>query len=289
MTPRRWLLGFALGTALILTGCKHCCKRPQQPGCCPPPPGGPLPPGASTLPPQNIPLDPTPGRASQRPPEILLPRDLPPTGSGYAPANSKGNVVLLDPDFGAATPAPAVVEPPVAKQKEKTPPPPAAIDDGAGSSLPVGITNYAQVKEGVSAGLRPDLDGLDWLASKGVKTVLFLRDGKEDDSSDRKQVEKRGMRYVSLNVTPEAVNPELVTEFNRMVNDGTGRPLFVYDLTGTQAGAMWYLYFRTSELLNDDEARIRAGRLGLKEKGNADQTQLWTAVQRYLADRNPKN
>jgi protein tyrosine phosphatase (PTP) superfamily phosphohydrolase (DUF442 family) len=288
MTPRRWLLCLALGTALILTGCKHCCKRPQQPGC-PPPCGGPLPPGVggSTLPPQNIPLDPTPGRASQRPPEILLPRDLPPTGSGYAPAASKGNVVLLDPDFGTA--APAVVEPPVAKQKEKTPPPPAAIDDGAGSSLPVGITNYAQVKEGVSAGLRPDLDGLDWLASKGVKTILFLRDGKEDDSSDRKQVEKRGMRYVSLNVTPEAVNPELVTEFNRMVNDGAGRPLFVYDLTGTQAGAMWYLYFRTSELLNDDEARIRAGRLGLKEKGNADQTQLWTAVQRYLADRNPKN
>jgi hypothetical protein len=50
---------------------------------------------------------------------------------------------------------------------------------------------------------------------------------------------------------------------------------------------MWYLYFRTSDMLKDDEARIRAGRFGLKEKGTPEQAALWTAVQKYMAERNP--
>ena len=66
-----------------------------------------------------------------------------------------------------------------------------------------------------------------------------------------------------------------------------GRPIFVYDLDGTRAGAMWYLHFRSADSLKDDEARVRASRFGLKETGDADQVRLWTAVQKYLAERNP--
>lgn len=296
MTPRRWMLGIALGCVLLMNGCRHCCKRPKcptDPGCVPggPGPGGPIPggrpfTGAPTLPPQNIPLDPVPGGTSNRPSELLLPTPMQNGSSGYAPpASSKGSVALLDPDFSATPPA-AVEE----KQPDaKAPPPPLAVDEGpANGGLPLGISNFAQVKDDVANGMRPDLDGLDWLQSKGYKTVLFLRNGKEDDSSDRKQVEKRGMKYLSLTVTPESINPELVTEFSRIVNNTDGRPLFVYDVIGTQAGAMWYLYFRTSELLSDDQARVRAGRFGLKEQGDGEKVSLWTAVQKYLADRNSK-
>lgn len=153
--------------------------------------------------------------------------------------------------------------------------------------MSIGIASFTQVKEGVSNGRRPDLDGLDWLQGKGHKTVLFLRSGAEDDSSDRKQVEKRGLKYRSLTVMPETINPDLVTEFNRLVNDADGRAIYVYDLDGKRAGVMWYLYFRTSEMLSHDEAILRAGRIGSKDKGDAEQTQLWTAVQRYLKERNP--
>jgi protein tyrosine phosphatase (PTP) superfamily phosphohydrolase (DUF442 family) len=153
------------------------------------------------------------------------------------------------------------------------------------SPLPVGISSFAQVKEGVSAGLRPDLDGLDWLQSKSYKTIVFLRNGKDDDSSDRKQVEKRGMRYIGMTVAPDTITPATVAEFNRLVNDPDGRSLFVYDVDGKRSGVMWYLYFRTSEMLSDEQARLRAGRYGLKEKGDAEQVQLWTAVQKYLAER----
>jgi protein tyrosine phosphatase (PTP) superfamily phosphohydrolase (DUF442 family) len=287
MTPRFWVGLAILTSALLLSGCKHCCKRPQ--GCCPttggpPGPGGAPFTGSPNLPPQNIPLDPPPGRSNFGAPEVLLPSAVPPGSSGYtATPAPKNNVALGDPDFGT----PAVVE--EKKAPAKTPPPPFSADEGTASLLPVGIANFAKVKDDVSNGLRPSFDGLDWLHSKGVKTVVYLRNGKEDDSSDRKQVENRGMKYVSLEVTPEKINAELVVEFNRLVNNADGRPLFVYDLNGTQAGAMWYLYFRTSEMYTDDEARVRAGRFGLKEKGDADQVALWTAVQKYLAERNPKN
>jgi protein tyrosine phosphatase (PTP) superfamily phosphohydrolase (DUF442 family) len=277
MMPRSWMVVVALGSMLLVSSCKHCCKRQQQCPTCGP--SGP----STTLPPQNIPLDPPPGRTAGSAPEILLPSPLQPGSSGYTPGPSKGRVILGDPDV----PQPAVEEP---KPEPKAPAPPLAVDESsAGSALPIGIANYAKVKDDVSNGLRPDISGLDWLQSKGFKTILYLRNGKEDDSSDRKWIENRGMKYISLNVTPEGITPELVTEFNRIVNNSEGKPLFVYDLKGTQAGAMWYLYFRTSELYTDDEARVRAGRYGLKEKGDAEQVSLWTAVQKYLADRNPKN
>lgn len=300
MNSRRWLMGMALCSILLFNGCKHCCKK--RDGCCPATNGpiGPAVPyqGGTTLPPQNIPIDPPPSRYSQSQnipinpppsrysqssPELLLPAPLPPSRSGYLPSSPRGYVILGEPEF--SNPVGPVEE---KKPAVKTPEPPLAADESPMSPLPVGIANFAQVKEGVSNGLRPDLEGLEWLQTKGYKTVLFLRSGKEDDSSDRKQIDKRALNYLTMTVTPETISPETVTEFNRIVNDANGRPLFVYDLDGAQAGAMWYLYFRTSELLSDDEARVRAGRFGLKEKGTAEQTRLWTAVQKYLADRNPK-
>lgn len=286
MTPRHFIVTLVFSSLLLTNGCRHCSKRNQCSG--PGPSNQPGPPflgsGPNTLPPQNIPIDPTPGTNARSSPEVLLPGPVPPGTSSYPPVvvAPKRDVVLGDPDFTAV--APAIEE----KKSTVKPPPLATIDDNASSPLPVGIANYAQVKEGVNTGLRPDLlDGFDWLQSKGFKTVLFLRNGKDDDSSDREQVTKRGMKYLTLNVTPEAIKPDLVVEFNRIANDNEGRPLFVYDTNGTQAGAMWYLYFRTSELLNNDEALVRAGRYGLKEKGDAEQTRLMTAVQKYLSERNP--
>jgi protein tyrosine phosphatase (PTP) superfamily phosphohydrolase (DUF442 family) len=281
MKRHQWVFGIAVSSILLLNGCKHCCKRNNCPQTCP---NNVPPPGFQNLPPQNVPLN--PGVNSRAAPEVLLPANVPPGTSGYSPPTSKGGTFLGEPDF--STPKAGIEEKaPPAKQ---TPLPP-MIEEGNTSPFPVAIANFAEVSKNVSSGIRPNsLDGFDWLRSNGYKTVLFLRsekaDSKKDDSSDRDQARKRGMNYVSLTITPEKLNQDLVNEFNRTVNDAQGRPIFVYDdVNGSVAGPMWFLYFRTSDRMDNDEAIVRAHRHGLKEKGDDEQTRLLTAIQKYLSER----
>jgi protein tyrosine phosphatase (PTP) superfamily phosphohydrolase (DUF442 family) len=288
MTPR-WTTGLTLGCALLISGCEHCCKKKSAcpaPGC--PGPGCPAPGigGPQTLAPQNIPLD-APPRTQYRPPEVLLPTPTappatPPATSNYAPP-TKPRVVLGEPDFDDQKPAAAIDEgKPPAKAPSLMPPSTDAVDP-----LPISIAGFAQVKDQVTTGLRPNLlDGFDWLKSKNYKSVLFLKNSKDDDSSDRKQVEQRNLQYRGLVVTPETIG-QTTDEFIRQVNEAGNRPIFVYDLDGKRAGVMWYLYFRLSDRLGDQEARQRANRFGLKNSADAEQTQLWTAAQKLLSQRLP--
>jgi protein tyrosine phosphatase (PTP) superfamily phosphohydrolase (DUF442 family) len=128
-------------------------------------------------------------------------------------------------------------------------------------------------------------DGLDWLKENGYRTVLHLRRPGEDDAADRRQVEKRGMTYRSLEVSPQTLTRPLVDEFNRIVADPKDQPLFVYDRDGTLAGALWYLNFRTALADSDEAARRKAARLGLKEDAGEEQKTLWVAIQKLLSER----
>jgi protein tyrosine phosphatase (PTP) superfamily phosphohydrolase (DUF442 family) len=158
-------------------------------------------------------------------------------------------------------------------------------DSFAQPDLPVGIPQFTHVqgKDKIAAGLRPSLDeGLEWLKEKGYRTVLLVRLPGEEDQADRKQVEKRGMKFVSLEVSPLTLSKEIVDEFNRIVADKKALPLFVYDRDGSLAGGLWYLHFRTVEQSPDDAARLRAGALGLREDRDGSHREMWLAIQNFL-------
>jgi hypothetical protein len=91
------------------------------------------------------------------------------------------------------------------------------------------------------------------------------------------------MKYLNLEVSPTTLSGSVVDEFNRIVNDGANRPLFVYDKDGSLVGGLWYLHFRTVDKLGDEEARKQASRLGLKEPGNDEERALWLAIQKYIS------
>ena len=131
---------------------------------------------------------------------------------------------------------------------------------------PTGIDEFTQVKDGVSAGRRPTLEGLDWLQAKGYKTVVHVRRPQDADETDRRQVERRGMKVVSLTVTPETLTQEWVDEFNKVVGDTAARPVFVYGQDPATAAVAWYLHLRTAEFQTHDEARVGATRLGLTDE-----------------------
>src|SRR5262249_10520197 len=123
------------------------------------------------------------------------------------------------------------------------------------------------------------------LAANGYRTVVHIRRPGADDSADRRQVEKRGMKYLALELSPETLNQQAIERFNQLVADRSGHPLFVYDHDGSLVGGLWYLYFRTAEGLGEDVAGARAGALGLREDRDEAHRAMWLAVQRYMSDR----
>jgi hypothetical protein len=218
------------------------------------PPGG-VPPGPVVPPPADLP---GPG-ASIKPPPGPLRVDFRWTPAPETKTTSKG-------------PAPVLLLPPEVTEEPSAEPKTAPKKT---TLLPVGIPGFAAGRDKVATGMRPSLDeGLDWLAANNYRTVLHVRLA-EPDGADKKQVEKRGMKYVALEINPAELTRDQVDEFIRIVKDAAGQPLFVYDRDGSLAGGLWYLYYRMAEELPDDVARIRAGSVGLRESG-----EMWEAVRK---------
>ena len=97
--------------------------------------------------------------------------------------------------------------------------------------------------------------------------------------------EKRGLRYVSLEVGPRNLTKDVVDQFNRLATEDSNQPLFVFDRDGALAGAMWYLHFRTAGQESDEVARLKAARLGLREDSNGEHRAMWLAIQKFLSQR----
>ena len=152
---------------------------------------------------------------------------------------------------------------------------------------PVGVESFAAVpgQDNVAGGKKPTVEGLDALKSKGFKTVLYLHAPDADTSAAKELVEKRGLKFVALAVSPQTLGDAGKT-FAEQLKDAASKPLFVYDLDGVRAGSLWYLQFRKVDLVNDDVARIRAGALGLRDaNASEEQKQFWIAIQNQLAQR----
>jgi protein tyrosine phosphatase (PTP) superfamily phosphohydrolase (DUF442 family) len=272
----------------VAAGCQHCGPRLQpKPPCAPdagPPVGQPLPKGPGWLPDSGIP-PPGPVPSQSKSFEAYKP----PLDSSWK-IGAGPSVRLYPPEVSETADEgkkpslrpPEVIEsndpvPPKEQKSKTTKEPP---------SFPVGIPQYALVRDKVAAGLRPSLDdGLDWLQTNGFKTVLCLHEPGEPISADRKQVEKRGMKFVSVEVSPGTLTEKIVEEFNRLVGDKGALPLFVYDRDGALAGSLWYLHFRVGHGMGDEAARQKARTLGLREDREGLHQEMWQAAKKYLGDK----
>jgi protein tyrosine phosphatase (PTP) superfamily phosphohydrolase (DUF442 family) len=239
MSARRLMLVVAMGCA-FLAGCRS--SRHHRPPPCPS-----CPPAGTSIPPVGIPEGPPPpapvprGASPDNGAELLLPQQMPPgkSRSEYPRSpNVPRGAILGDPDY---VERPRVVEadPP----KDESGPP--ATKRPESPDVPV---------------------GLDWLKAQGYKTVVYIRNPKDDDTTDRRQVERRGMKFVSLSVTADTLSKDWIDNFNETVGRSADRPVFVYSRDASVAAAVWYLHLRTAEFLTHDEARLRAARLGLKDE-----------------------
>jgi hypothetical protein len=230
-----------------------------------------------SAPPAQRPYQP-PQQQYQQPQQPSYPPAQAPQQSASPP-----NVLLLPPtpEPGTAIPkenVPSDSAPRDEPRKQLYPP---STKEPAVSSLPVGIAGFDTARTNVSTGQRPTLEGLDWLQKSNFRTVLFLYRPGEATDADRQQAEKRGLNFVAIEINPRDLNRDAVERFLRVQGDHRTEKLFVYDLDGSLAGAMWYLSFRVIDQDADDVARVKASSLGQGENRDAARD-VWESVRKYV-------
>ena len=221
-----------------------------------------------------VPSSPLPATTSPAPSDGLPPPPPIDTPRAVAPG-----VRLAPPEPNPANLPPQTTEPPTAPVPT---PPPGVEERTTTTPLPVDIPGYADIKPRVSTGQKPFPDGVAWLHDRGYRTVLHVRAPGIDDAAARRQFERAGLRYLTLEVSPGTLTKDVVDRFNRLVGDGDSMPLFVYDNDGSLAGGLWYLHFRLVEGYSDDKARAEAARVGFRQEQDDNHRTMWIAVQKLL-------
>jgi tyrosine-protein phosphatase SIW14 len=118
-----------------------------------------------------------------------------------------------------------------------------AIPAFAGSSAP-GIKNFHQLNEHVYRGAQPTDEGLQYLATIGVKTVIDLREADERAQAEESVVTAAGMKYVNIPMTD--LTPPTDAEITRvlgMLEDDSAGAVFVHCKRGAdRTGAVIAAY-----------------------------------------------
>ena len=294
-----------VGVVLTIAGCGTCCRRqtpvPAPLVVAPPVPSRVVPAGGATFgAPTPFPTVPPAGANFGAPtPFPTSPPNVP--APGLAPPNVTPSITPLpskSPEPSRSSPEPSRTESKWLPGADREAPPriqlyaPEPIEKEKApldrkpqirSTFPV-IAQFAEAKANVYAGLRPGIDGFDWLQTNKVGTIVQVRLFGEDDSADKKAAEDRGMRYIAFEVSPVTLTKEKADEFIKLIREGSERGIFVYDQDGSLAGSMWYLYLRFGETLNDETAQLRARGLGLQNTRDGQFRDMWLAVQKVLSE-----
>jgi protein tyrosine phosphatase (PTP) superfamily phosphohydrolase (DUF442 family) len=310
---RHLLLTLTAGTVLLGAGCRHRWCRDRYDDVPPSRLGSPVPSRGATIPPSNLPTTPPPStlpapdlpptrdslRFEQSPPPTV---DLPavpgqtappatgkpdreiilPEGAAPAPKAANPNGFLGEPLTGDRPPTNGSPADPLRSSTSERPANPASAP-ASGGTRPVNLTLIPD-RSGLSAGRTPTEANLDWLRANGYRTVVQLHAPDADVSKLKADAERRGLSVVAIPVSPETLK-EAFDKFSAVVADRAVRPAFVADADGVRAGPLWYLVFRTQDLVGDEVARVRAGSLGLTADGTPERTRFWQAAQEVLAKR----
>ncbi len=143
---------------------------------------------------------------------------------------------------------------------------------GAGA----GIAHFASVNLKLAGGSGPSATGLTWLAEKGYRTLVDLRESSEVPPTFIADVAGRGLRYVALPVSLKTIDAEHLARFNFEIGSADARPTFFFDSDGSRAGILWYIRRVTIDRVDPQIARREAKELGLVDEA------AWSTATDYV-------
>ena len=101
-----------------------------------------------------------------------------------------------------------------------------------GGSVP-GIRNFDQVDAKVYRGGQPTVEGFQYLAGLGVKTIIDLREAGDRSRDEAKAVAGAGMQYVSVPMSGLAPPTDAeITQILAMLEHPVAGPVFVHCMRG---------------------------------------------------------
>lgn len=148
------------------------------------------------------------------------------------------------------------------------------VDNAANGA--VGVARFVPVDLKLAGGSAPTTVGLGWLAEKGYKTVLDLRDPAKIDPTFMGEAARRGLRYVSFPTDLAKLDADHVERFSAELALDAARPLYFFDEDGRTAGALWYIRAALNDKVGWDVARRDAESMGLIDAGS------WKVVRDFV-------
>ncbi len=177
----------------------------------------------------------------------------------------------------------------VAHAASTTPPAPAPPDgesNVAAKSVAPSASNavmkkFAGVEAKISAGSLPEKAGLAWLADKGYKTVLDLREEADSTPAFRDEIARLGMRYVALPVNAKTLDADHVRRFEKEITQAERVRSTFSTPMARAAGALWYIHRVAVDRVDTPTARRDAEEIGLTDPS------YLSAADAYLSQQTP--
>ncbi len=145
------------------------------------------------------------------------------------------------------------------------------------ASVVPGIARFVAVDLKLAGGSAPSSAGLSWLADKGYRTLVDLRQPSEVPAGFIGDVSRAGLRYIALPVDLASIDGRSVSRFNFEIAAGEARPTFFFDSNGGRAGALWYIRRMLTDKVDHQIARREAEEIGIASQSD------WAAASAYVA------
>ena len=128
------------------------------------------------------------------------------------------------------------------------------------------IFNFTRVSDQYCTGGQPKLDALAKLKAEGVKSIINLRQPSEHRAADEEAKAKElGLKYFNIPVVYAAPKEEQATEFLKITDDPSNRPVFIHCTAAIRVGAFWMIRRVLRDGWTVAAAEEEAKKIGLRE------------------------
>lgn len=102
--------------------------------------------------------------------------------------------------------------------------------------------------------------------AEGVKTIVDLRSPQEGTGEERVLVQKYGMNYFNVPVTPSSLRKAQADVISHVLSDEANKPVIIHCSSGNRVGALWAVYLRYYKNLGVNEAIDEGIKKGLRSE-----------------------